>query len=297
MKFFVIPLFLITTFSASLAQLTDLARFEYTYFPQRDSDNSFKRTRILLKAPLKLNNKGAYLVPGLEYRNVAFDYEDVPGFSVKNLDQFDSFDLTLGYTFKINKGLRFAAKSGVLIASNFEGKGFTNDDLLYSGAVFLVKDRTGKGEAVKPWRLIVGLQYSTKAGRPFPLPFVNYYKKFHPKWAYGLGVPKTNLKFLMNKNNRFQVFTTLDGFFANIQNNRAIPDGNGGSIIASNISMRVVLSGLGYEHNFTKHLVFYAYAGYTLLNDIRLRNDDQEEVFTINDTNSFYMRGGLKFKI
>lgn len=298
MKFIIVFLFTITLVPLQ-AQLSDLARLEYTYFPQRDSDNSFKRIRFSANLPLKLNDNGAYLVPGIEYRNVAFDFDDVPSFSTEGLTNFNSYELTLGYTYKINETLRFAARSGALVTSNFENKGINGDDILYSGAVFLIKDKTGKGEAKKPWRLITGLSYSTKAGIPIPLPFINYYKKFHPKWAYGIGVPKSNLKYLLNSKNQFQVFATLDGFFANIQNNRAIPNQNGTGAIdtAASISMTVALGGFGYERYLTDHLVFYAYTGFTFINDIRLRDEDQEDVFTINEANSFYLRGGLKFKI
>ena len=297
MKYIIAIIFSITI-SPIHAQLTDLARLEYTYFPQRDSDNSFKRIRFSANLPLKLNDKGAYLVPGVEYRNVAFDFEDVPSFSTEELTNFNSFELTLGYTYKVSEFLRFAAKSGALVTSNFENSGITGDDILYSGAVFLIKDKTGKGEAKKPWRLIMGLSYSTKAGIPIPLPFINYYKKFHPKWSYGIGVPKSNIRYNLNKKNRFQIFATLDGFFANIQNNRAIPAaGDNNFNIAESISMTVALGGFGYERYLTDHLVFYAYTGFTFINDIRLRDEDQEDVFTINDSNSFYMRGGLKFKI
>lgn len=293
-------LFLVFSLSiiSSHAQLSDLARLEYTYFPQRDSDNNFKRIRFSVNLPLKLNNKGAYLVPGIEYRNVGFDFKDNPGFSTDGLSNFDSYRLTLGYTYKINKHLRFAARSGALLTSNFESSGFTGDDILYSGAVFLIKDKTGKGEAKKPWRLITGLSYSTKAGIPIPLPFIYYYKKFHPKWSYGLGIPKSSIKYHVNEKNRFQLFATLDGFFANIQNNRAIPNQDGvGTSTAASISMTVALGGLGYERYLTDHLVLYAYTGFTFVNDIRLRDEDQDDVFTINESNSFYLRGGLKFKI
>ncbi|WP_010521493.1 DUF6268 family outer membrane beta-barrel protein [Aquimarina agarivorans] len=289
--------FLIST--SIFAQLTDLTRLEYTYFPQRNSDNNFQRIRALVKLPLKLNDKGAFLVPGFEYRNVRFDFEDATNFDTNNLNNFNSYDITLGYTFKIKKYLRFAAKSGVLIASNFEGDGvITNDDLLYSGAVVLIKDKTGEGEAKKPWRWVIGLQYSTKAGIPIPLPFINYYKQFAPKWSYGLGVPKSNIKYYLNDKNVFQAFATLDGFFANIQKDRVIPNSNGtNTATTASISMTVALGGLGFEHLFTDHLVLYAYTGFTFLNDIRLRDNNQDDVFTINDTNTFYIRGGLKFKL
>ena len=160
---------------------------------------------------------------------------------------------------------------------------------------FFIKDRK---DEEKPWRLILGLRYSTTAGRPFPLPFVNYYKKFNPSWSYGLGVPKTNLKYHFNEKNIIQSFVTLDGFFANIQNNRTISNSNTGvQETADGFSMTIVLAGLGYEYYITDHLLFYTYAGYTVLNDIRLRDSNQKDVYTINNNNSIYFRGGLKFKL
>lgn len=290
-------LFLFLCFATLSAQVTDLARAEYTYFPQRDSKNSFKRFRTFVNFPIKLDDKGSYLVSGLEYRNVRFDYEDMPPFSVENLDNYHSFELTLGYTFKMKNDWRLAAKTGALLASNFEGEGMQRDDILYSGSLFFIKDKT-KDPLKNPWRLILGVQYSTVAGRPFPLPFINYFKRFDPSWSYSLGVPKSNIKYYLTTKNIIQGFVTLDGFFANIQNDRVIPGTNNTPPqVAENISMTVALAGLGYEYQFTKHLVFYLYGGYTLLNDIRLRDDAGDDVLTINDTNSVYFRTGIKFKI
>lgn len=285
-------------FIPGYSQLTDLFRVEYTYFPQQKSDNSFKRLRSLINIPIKLNDKGAYLVPGLEFKNVDFDFNDLVNFETTDLDEFVSWDLTLGYTFKINEAWRFAARSGVLIASNFENNDIRTDDVLYSGAAFVVKDRTGKGEAEKPWRLLLGLQYSTSAGVPFPLPFVSYFKRFHPNWSYSIGIPKSTLKYYLGKKNTFQLFTTLDGFFANIQNDREIPvEGENRTETASNISFTIALAGFGYERKLSKHWVLYGLGGYTFLNDIRLRNDDKDDVFAINKDNSLYIRGGIKFKL
>ncbi len=279
-------------------QLADIARIEYTYFPQRGSDNSFKRFRSLINFPIKLNDKGSYLVTGIDYRGVNFDYEDITSFDVDGFDRLRSIELTLGYTFKLKNDWRFAIRSGAMAASNFERSKLINDDLLYSGAVIFIKDKS-KVVGKKPWRLIFGLQYSTTAGRPFPLPIINYYKKFHPSWSFSAGVPKTNIKYMINDKNSLQGFATLDGFFANLQNNRLVASDTQpqDDRVANNISMTIALAGLGYEHLFTKHLVFYTYVGYTLLNDIRLRDDDQENVLTINDKNSSYIRAGLKFKI
>jgi hypothetical protein len=58
--------------------------------------------------------------------------------------------------------------------------------------------------------------------------------------------------------------------------------------IAENISMTVILGGLGYEHYFTDHLLlFYGYGAYTLTDDFRLLRQQENDIYTINDQASF----------
>ena len=277
------------------AQLTDLVRVEYTYFPQRESNNSFRRFRSFVNIPLKLNEKGAYLVPKLEYRNVDFKYNDPTPFNTDPLNSFQHFEVGLGYTFKLNTDWRFVTQVGLIAASNFETNKIIRDDLITTATTLFVKDK--KGSALnKPSTLVLGLAYSTTSGRPLPLPIVSYTKKVTDKFSYTAGIPKSGLKYKINDKHILQTFVTLDGFFANVQNNKVIFKNNE-EIDVDNISLTIVLAGIGYEYFFTKHLALYTFAGYTLLNDIRLRNIDKDDVLTINDLNSFYARAGIKFKI
>jgi hypothetical protein len=283
--------------SIAHSQTTDLARIEYTYFPQSKSDNSFRRFKSFVNFPIKLNDNGAYLVPGLEYQNITLDYEDPALFSTSELQKFQSFTFNLGYTYKLSEDWRFGIEGGIKVASNFERSKLISDDLIYTGAVYFIKTIDDE-RFIEPSRLILGLDYSTTSGIPFPLPVINYYKRFDPKWSYSVGVPKSNLKYYFNEKNSIQGFVTLDGFFANVQNNFEIsPNDPNSNAIAESVSMTILLSGLGYEYNFTKHFSFYFYGGHTIINDIRLRNGNLDKVYTINDTNSFYGRAGLKFNI
>lgn len=284
---------LMVSFS-SKGQNTDLAGIEFTYFPQSNSDNSFRRFKGHLNFPISLGKEGSYLIPGIEYENVNFKFLDYTPFQKKGeLDRFQSITASLGYTFEMKKDWRFAAWAGILAASNFETGKIIRDDLLFTGAVGFIRDQDEE-QADEPWRLILGIYYSTKSGRPFPLPIVNYYREFHPDWSYTVGVPKSNLKYYLSEKSEFQAFVTLDGFYANIQEDRLF---NTSDKIAESISMTIVLAGLGYEYNFTEHLVYYIYGGHTIMNDIRLKNANKDDIYTINDTNSFYGRTGLKFVI
>lgn len=281
----------------AFGQLTDLARLEYTYFPQSDSDNSFRRFRTFVNVPLKLK-EDTYLVPGFEYRNVNLKFEDVTPFSRQNLDRYESFTFGLGYTTKTSEKWRLGVRLAARATSNFSTKKLVSDDIIYTGAVYFINDKTNE-DVEKPWRLILGGRFDTESGRPFPLPFVNYYREFHPDWSFVLGVPKSNIKryFGDERKHIIQAFLTLDGFYANIQDNVSVVQNPEVFDTAESISMTVILSGLGYEFKFTDHLLFYFYAGYTVMNDIRLRDGDREDVFQVNEVNTFYGRSGIKFKI
>lgn len=288
-------LFGIFFLNTTYCQVSDIFRIEYSYFPQSNSENNADRFRGFANFPIRMSWEGSYLIPGNEYRNFNLDIEDPVPFETGELRNFQSFRISLAYTFKMKKDWRFAARTGFEVASNFETRGVSNGDLRYSGAVYLIKDRGGE-DYEKPNRLIIGLEYSTNAGRPFPIPIVNYYRQFRPNWSYSVGSPKTNLKHTFSKRHSLQAYISLDGFFSNIQNDLAVNQQDN-TVLADNISMTIVLGGLGYEYEFLDHFSFYAYGAYTFFNEIRLRDASRNNLYTINNDNTSYLRTGIKFKI
>lgn len=286
-------IFFCLAFAKAEAQGTDLFRAEYTFFPQRKSDNSFRRFRTFANVPLKIKEE-TYLVPFIEYRNVHLLIRDDNRFEQFKTDRYESFELSLGYTFPMKNNWRFGSRVGVLIASNFDKARAISDDYFLSASVYFIKDEKKREDGGKPWRLVVGVQYNTTVGRPFPLPYLNYYRELNDKWSFTLGAPKMNLKHTFNEKHNAQLYARLDGFYANIQND-VMTTGSGG--IADNVSMTVAMVGPGYAYNLTDHISLYLYTGFTFINDIRLRDVGGDDVKTINDTNTFYSRAGIKFKI
>lgn len=272
------------------AQLTDLARLEYSFIPSSKSEDQYTRLRALVNYPIKIKNKD-YLIIGGEYNRIILNLEDNYPFNRDALNRLHIIDLSLGYTFKAGENWRIGLKVNPRIASTLTRK-LSSDDLFLNGGVFAINDRTDAEDIDKPYRLILGLTYNTTAGIPFPLPFVSYYRRVNDKWSFSAGVPKSNLKYFFSEKSMLQVFTALDGYFANIQqplvvNQRAV----------NTISLSLAVGGLGYEYRFTKHLVAYSYIGYTFrLNNV-LRNENRDEVFQLDDLNALYLRTGLKFKI
>ncbi len=288
---------------AMSAQTTDLARVEYKHQSFSKSENSLNRYRALVQVPIPLNSENDRLfVIGLEYRYVDInirDSEDVAAFNNHVISSVQQMDSYLGYVWKSDDDWLFGVKAGVKIESDFDGS-LVHDDFIYHLGAYVIKDKKkNPGEGEKPYRFIAGLTYSTVPGRWYPLPLLNYYKEFRPNWTYTLGVPKTNIRYYFSSKRKdaVQAFATLDHVFANIHQNfkptsPSVPQGK----IAESIQQTIVLLGVGYEHFFTEHFLFYAYASHSVYNDFRLESGDGEEVYVINNENSPDLRVGLKFK-
>ncbi|WP_452222961.1 DUF6268 family outer membrane beta-barrel protein [Lacinutrix chionoecetis] len=289
LKLFVFVL-LFMTIHNTFAQLTDLARLEYSYIPKSKSEDSFSRFRTLLNYPIK-TDEDCYLVVGGEYSRIAFDIEDNYPFDTSKLRRLHIIDFNLGYTFKLKSGWRVGAKISPRIASTLTKK-ITNEDFFLNGGVYAISDRSKDESLKRPYRLILGLTYNSTTGIPLPLPFVSYYRRVNEKWSFNLGVPKTNVKYFFSEKSIIQTFVGIDGYFANIQD-KILIDGKE----ADHISLSVIVGGLGYEYCFTDHLVWYAYTGYTFSMNNRLRDDNRDEVFKLDNENAFYLRTGIKFKI
>ncbi len=276
----------------SVAQSTDLARVEYLNIPFSKSNNSISRYRVFAQAPIPLNKElTSFFVVGLEYRYHSIDIQDEVPFDPKIISSVQRMDAYVGYVQRIENDWVLGGKMGGRIASNLKD-GPSGDDYIFEGGVYAVKDR--KNDTINtPWRLILGLTYSTTPGRNYPLPLINYYREFRPNWTYTLGVPKTNVRHYLNDSHKdaLQAYVTLDNFFGNLQENIIV---NGKP--AENVSMTTVIAGLGYEHYFTDHLLFYGYGAHTIYTEFRLRDNNRETAYIINEDNSLYFRAGLKFK-
>ena len=289
---FKLSILLFFTIAFAEAQTTDIARIEYMHVPFSKSKNSISRYRVLMQVPVPLDkNLDHILVVGLEYRYVDINIEDPVPFDPRQVDGVQRMEASLGYVFKIAKNWRLGIRTTARINSTLN-QSARGDDYIYAAAVYAINNVSDPPDG-KPYRLIFGLNYSTTPGRNFPLPLVDYSKSFRPNWDFTLGVPKTSLRYYLNAKHKdaLQAFATLDNFFGNLQR-PIIIDGRA----AENISMTMVLGGLGYEHFFTKKLRFFTYATHSVYANFRLRNNDRDKIYTINNENSFYFRGGLKYK-
>ena len=168
------------------------------------------------------------------------------------------------------------------------------EDLVLSSDVVFIKDKTKDPSVKRPWRIIAGVSYSGNRGFPFPLPFLSYYRKFHPNWSYNFGVPKTNLQHYISEKHRLKLFVQLDGFTSNLQRGVSLVTTDG---VAESINMSLIVGGLQYEFHIIDHLEFYARAAYIFSNSVQLRDENRDNLSELDDSNSLYIRTGVRLKI
>ncbi|MGO4919616.1 DUF6268 family outer membrane beta-barrel protein [Maribacter spongiicola] len=289
-KYFFAILFFTT--SATQAQLSDLARLDFTFIPNKGSDVEYTRSRFLINYPVKLKKEGEYLLLGIDYSNIhlRFKRDELP-FDRNLLNDFKLLDFTIGYTKPLKNGWRLGVRFQPGISTNLTAKSLNANDLVFSGdVVFIKKFET---DIDKPSRLIVGLSYSQNRGYVFPLPFISYYKKFSPDWSYNIGIPRTNLQYHLSENHRFKLFGQLDGFTSNIQNGALV----NGTDTAEIINMSLINGGLQYEYHFTDHLQLDVRAAYNFSLNNKLKDGSNNTLFTIDNDSRSYFRAVLRFKI
>lgn len=238
--------------------------------------------------PFKLKG-GKYLIVGSEYNYIDFDTTREFPFETSELEHLHVIDLNLGYIFKWNDNWQFIGIVTPRLASNLVTKVVGRDFLMNLTATFLkeVKD------VEKPFRIVLGLTYNSTTGLPFPLPLINYYKRFDPMWSYSLGIPRSDLRYHISDRNTMLLALFWDGYFVNAQNDVILPDNELGSAI----SLSALVSALGYQFNISRMASFYGFAGYTLLQNGVLRDDKRNNVFNLNNNGSLYFKVGFKVSI
>ncbi len=82
----------------------------------------------------------------------------------------------------------------------------------------------------------------------------------------------------------------FDGCFLSHQNYTALPD----AAFAASISSSAATVTIGCSYNITNVMFFYEIVGHTLFSSGVLRDEDRNDIFTVNDDSSFYIRTGFK---
>ena len=286
--------FFTLTIYSGFAQLSDLARLDFTFIPLSGSEGiEYTRTRALFNVPIALKKeKDQYLFLGLDYSNINLNIEDDIPFDIDQLDDFQLLDFSITYTQKLKNNWRLGIRLKPGFSTNLTASSLSFADLVLSADAVLIRERDI--DEIRKERLILGVTYSENRGISFPLPFISYYKKFHEKWSFSVGIPKSNLQYHFSSRHRLKVYAELDGFTANIQEGMPILDGSGR---VDTFNLFLLVSGLQYEYHFAKRFELYARSAFLLINNTRLRDRNRDNIFELSNDSSLYLRTGIRLRI
>jgi len=277
--------------TVGMAQIRDVARIDYTSLPMSDA-TEMQRFKATLNAPIPMKKEGRYFFIGSDYSNLNLQLRQRTDLDLEKVRELHKLNINLGYTEKWKNDWRFGLSVSPEFSTNESLKQLSTSFMAVTAQLLFVKDNTENNAVEKPYKLLVGLTYSSNSTLPFPLPLVSYYRKFSSNWSYSLGAPKSNLQYFFSQADRLKLFTQLDGFNSMLTN---AADAQGDHEV-DRLNVTLILSGLQYEHYFTKHLQAYARAGYIWSERIKFR-DGKNDVLQLTGPNRLYLRTGIRFKI
>ncbi len=270
-------------------QTPDVFRVEYMLMPRNRADVETSRIKLVANFPIPVRNKKDYIVIGGEYNRYNFEVPDSLFANSGDLNKLHIIDMNMAYVHKINEDWRLVGVITPRWSSNFVDE-LQEEDFNINYTAGAYKD---KKNIEKPYKLVVGLSYNTSSPIEVPLPVLYYEKRFHPNWAYILGVPKSGMKYYTPKSHFFQAELFLDGYYVNIQNDILLSDNN----LSTDVSYTALLLTLGYQYKITKDMSFYLIGGHSLFQNGALRDNQRKDIFTLNDDAGLYFRTGFRIGI
>lgn len=272
--------------NASMAQTPDVFRVEYMLLPRNDSGAKLSRIKLVANVPIKVGDSSIVVV-GSEYNRLSYDLQrDDIAINQEGLNYFHVVDINIGYVRRYGKDWRLIGVLTPRLASTLTNP-LENGDFSINATIGGFRDMPYLD---KPTRLVLGIAYNSAVALRVPLPVVYFEKRFSPNWSYIIGVPKTGMKYHFKEKHIIQTEFILDGYFVNLQNSTALPD----ATFASSISSSAAVVTLGYSYNITKEMSFYGFFGHTIFQLGVLRDEERNDIFTLNDDSSFYMRAGFR---
>lgn len=285
----VLTWFLLTWVHYTYGQTPDVIRVEYMLMPKNNAEVETSRIKLVANIPIPVRDKQDYVVIGGEYNRYNFEVPDAVFANSNDIKKLHIIDINFAYVYKLTEEWRLIGVVTPRWASNF-GSGLQQEDFNINYTAGAYRDRKN---VEKPDKLVLGVSYNSTSPVQVPLPVVYYEKRFHPQWAYILGVPKSGMKLYTPKGHFFQSELFLDGYYVNIQNDVLLP----GNSLSTDVSSTALLLTVGYQYKITKDMSVYLIGGHSLFQNSALRDADRKDIFTLNDATGLYFRTGFRIGI
>ncbi|SFU61503.1 hypothetical protein SAMN05216480_1107 [Pustulibacterium marinum] len=270
----------------AFAQAPNEIKVEQSLFSGSNVAN-INKTKAVANFPLLRTNNTSLSIGG-NYQLTNFEYvnKDVP-FTTSEIENFNTFSGSLQFAQRIAGKWSFVAQGEAQISSNFEND-LGSNDYFYNGSLVFRRIDTANQST---WT--IGAVYNHQYGLNTPIPVISYAKQVNEKLGYKIGIPETNIHYILGTKHTFSAFAKLDGFMGSFNDDMQVKVSNYEA--PGILKQTSVVSGLGYQFRFWKNFSAYVNAGFSVYNNMTIEDYDGNEIYDFDYKNGFYGNIGIQY--
>ncbi|PKD17627.1 hypothetical protein APR41_05295 [Salegentibacter salinarum] len=266
-----------TTFYSQIFENKIVAN--YTLVPSGEEMGS-SRSNISYILGLNAGNFNINNKLGIGVNNLSYPMD--ASFNTTGLETFYRFHNYTAIGYRFSRYWKLEVDSDISLASNLKGE-LTSEKFLLNGGFAITRDF---GTVELPAYVKFGLGYYTFLGVPKILPRVLFYKKFNKTLALGLGFPKTEITYQLDRNNSLQGNLEFKGMYANVHHSSRLTSSISNMVWSSNTTS------LKFQHRIDNTWSFDLNLGYGFSDEYKFIDHLGNETYTINNE-SFFLGTGI----
>lgn len=248
----------------------------------------FEKYQLNLNGGIPINKK-SFILLGLSSSMYDFDFSQnrVSGLGDSNGYVFRA---RLGYRRILNNNWSLIGSISPTISSNLESS-LTSEDFLFN-SIAAASKKWGNGENEK--NLTVGLLYGNALGAPRLIPVINYQNRINKHWEYAIGIPVAKLQYYFSERSSISFTAGLEGFYINNSRDKEF---NNVDLKNSKLAGNLILTGLDYRKQFADNWIININAGFNPIYNLEIQDGDQNTLFDLDTSTSFYIGTRIAYKI
>ncbi len=268
----------------------EIGGFEYSVVPDI-GDTQIEKYATNLNFGTKLGTGMVGL--GVSYTLYDFFYkkDSFVDFNLAPYERIHNIRLRIFYRYMINESWSGNILFSPIISSNLTGS-LSNEDLIIN-SILSVSKKWGNEENLSV--LTFGLGFGTPFGEPQFFPAISFRKKINSSWSYILGIPETSINYTYRERHVFSGKATFEGLFGNVSSSIALPD----SSLQTNTKLQYNSLNTGFQYNYRiqPNWTTTISLGYAPWNQLKILDNNNNELYDIGSDSSFYISMGLKFNL
>jgi len=219
----------------------------------------------------------------LKYKNVGVNYQLENYTLQNNLNQFNSFSDTFGFSRQLTKKTKLNFEIEPI--ANFESNLNLSDVTLLGGLEISHTINASN-------RISIGVKRMTIFGKPQIDPTFSFYHQINEKASIEIGFPNAAISYSNNIRNKFSLINSFAGSYYNLDQSMVLGDLN----TITKLSFSQITTALEYERNVDTNWFVNLKGGYGFNRSYNLTDNNGNTKIDFNIDNGYLFNIGIKYK-